>query len=511
MAIIIPSKSIYSVKNPKIRDNIISSVETNASRVKTNNEYDVSVWSNSYYSGFYNEETKKDVSAKNEDTSFSSGFDNDCAYYELTPTYLNLRDITISRVLKNSYIESIKYGTYKNEQNEEKPNISVTIYYTKKTTPIVSWFIKNAIRGNNFNLDVNLFNDKSNIIMGETKTEQLSTDFIEIKSSYFYKESTESGTTAYLDVANNTNIGDKNIIKFSENGNEISIYNALICCGYESYAVHAEEFRDEHIWDLDKYADDTFSGEYVQVIPKKVDISIKGNTIGIDLEDIVNTSGNGNNPFKQDGNELLQITNFIDKNKKLFVQPSKNNIGLNDNYVKKSITIVSFSLEELTSLKVGDVLYYESDSAEVIEVLQDVGRYMVKIARDGLFDKINEPIEVSVAGVMVTKQQQKVLEEYANGKETAVINCSISEYKDTNGNIVVNPKESGKMLIEEYDIVIPYKQGFLNGKQQEVPLSRYSNGEPKQFQVLGIKLHTSGVLRQELTLQEISQTTLQKQ
>ena len=48
MAIIIPSKSIYQLNNPKVRDNIIDKVFVDKTIVKPDNDYKVSVYNEDY-------------------------------------------------------------------------------------------------------------------------------------------------------------------------------------------------------------------------------------------------------------------------------------------------------------------------------------------------------------------------------------------------------------------------------------------------------------------------------
>jgi hypothetical protein len=50
------------------------------------------------------------------------------------------------------------------------------------------------------------------------------------------------------------------------------------------------------------------------------------------------------------------------------------------------------------------------------------------------------------------------------------------------------------------DIVIPYVFG-VGG--QDKPMSRYKDGSPKQFRVVGAKIFFSGATWQEVTLQEM--------
>lgn len=95
----------------------------------------------------------------------------------------------------------------------------------------------------------------------------------------------------------------------------------------------------------------------------------------------------------------------------------------------------------------------------------------------------------------------KTLTKYSNGKETATLLCSISDYYDKNGNkVIAIDNSTNKMCFRMYDEVEPYVFG-ANG--QDKPLSRNKDGSPKQFQVLGVKPIYDGAVWQELTLQEV--------
>jgi hypothetical protein len=109
----------------------------------------------------------------------------------------------------------------------------------------------------------------------------------------------------------------------------------------------------------------------------------------------------------------------------------------------------------------------------------------------------------------IERSYGKTQEEYSNGKETATIRCSIADYyeadKDgfpTKNKVISIDKSTGRMLFKEYDIVIPMVYG-ADGKDR--PMSKYKDGTPKQFRVLGVKPYYNGAVWQELYLQEIYQ------
>jgi hypothetical protein len=152
----------------------------------------------------------------------------------------------------------------------------------------------------------------------------------------------------------------------------------------------------------DVFGSTTFDvkGTYTEYNTEQLEITIYGNTIGIDLTDGTVDYGSGNKPHTLSGNELMQDSAVIGAKK-------------------------------------------------VTEWLAN-----------------------------------GVLNQYKQGKETAVLLCSIDD--DLN-------------FFELGAIVEPYVLG-ANGK--DVPMSRYPNSEPKQFVVVGTRIFYDGAVWQEITIQE---------
>jgi hypothetical protein len=111
-------------------------------------------------------------------------------------------------------------------------------------------------------------------------------------------------------------------------------------------------------------------------------------------------------------------------------------------------------------------------------------------------------VEVFVKDIAIVGFYSKTQYQYSNGKETAVIRCSIGDYYDESENKVISIDNSTKkMSFKENDEVIPM---VYNNNGEDQPISFYSGGEePKKFKVLGVKKYYDGAVWQELTLQEI--------
>ena len=102
----------------------------------------------------------------------------------------------------------------------------------------------------------------------------------------------------------------------------------------------------------------------------------------------------------------------------------------------------------------------------------------------------------------------KLVEKYRNGKETATILCSISDYYDYDdraNKVISIDNSTGKMSFKMYDQVIPMVYG-ADGKDR--PMSLYQDGTPKVFQVLGSKIYYDGAVWQELSLQEVDKNEI---
>jgi hypothetical protein len=93
----------------------------------------------------------------------------------------------------------------------------------------------------------------------------------------------------------------------------------------------------------------------------------------------------------------------------------------------------------------------------------------------------------------------QIIAEYANGKETATLLCSISNYYDENGN-QVKFDDGEDMTFNIYDEVVPM---VYDSSGIDVPMSATQYGQAKSFAVLGVEISYDGAVLQRLTLQEI--------
>lgn len=100
----------------------------------------------------------------------------------------------------------------------------------------------------------------------------------------------------------------------------------------------------------------------------------------------------------------------------------------------------------------------------------------------------------------IEKMYGNTQKQYANGKETAVIRCSIGDYYDGARRKIIDISDTTKpMKFSIGDEVMPMVYG-ADGK--DYPMSLYKDGTQKVFTVLMTKPYYDGAVWQELTLQE---------
>lgn len=119
------------------------------------------------------------------------------------------------------------------------------------------------------------------------------------------------------------------------------------------------------------------------------------------------------------------------------------------------------------------------------------GKNIVSLGSNELIQNTNTP--------NIANEYEAVINEWKNGKETATLLCSISDYYDTDGNKIISTESSDKMCFENRDIVVPY---ICNAQGADIPMSFTKSGEPKAFEVIGTRIYSDGAVWQELTLLE---------
>ena len=135
----------------------------------------------------------------------------------------------------------------------------------------------------------------------------------------------------------------------------------------------------------------------------------------------------------------------------------------------------------------GNVSFIENSSGDIVEGTSDKP---FSIDRNELLQE----------NTYLGELAKNIIDNYSNGKETATLLCSISDYYDESKNKVIAIDSTNKMCFRMYDEVIPYTFG---ADGEDKPLSKNKDGSPKHFKVLGVKPIYDGAVWQELTLQEV--------
>jgi hypothetical protein len=290
MAILIPSKNIYDMDNPKVRDNFIDSVSVEETEILPNNQYEISVYN----------ETFRNISKYLGDTQL----DGDMAYYkvgttiggvsiydyayaicQITPSYCDI-DVNIPILSQLSYISKLILG----KDKEDNSNIKISLIGTKTVSDVSATY--------------DITNKKLDDITHLSYVKEVDDGYIEIPN-YVEAETTNDYSLGYIkaykkiELEDKSNINDENISTIKNDTFNIPL--SYLLCGLTSYSLGAT--FDGQTEDLTIIS---VTGKEEVYTVKEVQISIYGNTIGISLQNGTVPYGDGNNPSTLQGNELLQ-------------------------------------------------------------------------------------------------------------------------------------------------------------------------------------------------------------
>ena len=412
MAIIIPSKNTYDRQNPKVRDNVIERIEVGAVEIVPDNKYEEPVANIVEYKKPTKGEPKADIIGDSASLGVGSQVYNTViAYIQGTPYYYDLT-IKIPLIKENSYISSLLLGV----DDNNNANIKYSVGGTIKTGEVTATLTRTGIGEKEVGI--------SNIVKG-TPTEKQST-FTNIPYGYSYSDKyggslAEAKATAKISFVedNIKEIEKANIV--IDNGKEYYQFDLRVIACVDIVKVGG---GDEYAYvDGYKTLNIESKGEYEEYLLEKIEVTIYGNTIGIDLQDktVYINGETAKKVHSVDGNELMQTSNYING-------------------------------ENGTKTNAIDKMYGDTQI------------------------------------------------DYARGKETATIRCSISDYYDGDQKVIAIDNSTGKMSFDIGDKVIPMVYG-ADGKDR--PMSTYQDGSAKVFQVLGSKIYYDGAVWQELYLQEV--------
>jgi hypothetical protein len=430
MPILIPSKNIYRKQNQKVRDNVIERIEVSAQEVLTDNEYGVSVYNKRFEltSDSKIEEITENYDSYTHSVSSSAGGYTASAYATAFAAYTAQKvfgtKILVNVLSDNHWVKKLMVGEKTDEYNNKENNIKHTLYgITKKgkcssKSTLASEVIDNII--------YDVPTEESEGVSHIELPKEISWEEV-FKNSGFVSTPHATIEVALKDLGNLSAVSYEKILI---DGKEFYSLDIKVLCDLRTIGMgrHGTSNTTE-TGSLTGFSTD-YEGEYIDYISTALEITINGDTIGIDLTDktVYINGETAKKVHSVSGNELMQTTNyFIDKD------------GVKHNAIEYAFS--------------------------------------------------------------------NVQAKYKDGKETATIRCDISDYYDydTKKKVICIKNSTGKMSFKEYDQVIPMVFG-ADGKDK--PMSLYSDGSPKIFQVLGTKICYDGAVWQELSLQEIDKSEI---
>ncbi len=312
MAIVIPSKNIYSINFDPVIDNSISKVEISANEPQiindTENVYSDNV--NANESGAIQTAQQSYCSFEN-DGSVTQYY---ASYISIKPIY-SKKKIKISKNSNNARIVEILTGINDNGDSNIKLLIDGMVERGRLVgTAQISnvTFNQNQSGMNYFNIDT--INITQKITESITKgTYTLFHSNKKYTNNYPYRP---NGKTIVAELTFQ-NIDNVLTVTDSSTNEEEFVFNLTILTGIEILKPTMRKQGGSIIYPLSQIDIvpqitfiNTFETSYYEIYsPNKISISFYGNTISVDLQDETVTIGNGNKVFSFDGNELIQTTN----------------------------------------------------------------------------------------------------------------------------------------------------------------------------------------------------------
>jgi hypothetical protein len=438
MAIIIPSSKIYAVDNPKVRNNVIERIEVYANNASIKNEYDKHIF-------------EEDFDTSDMWTLPNPAFTDVLSYYNYQTTshsyssaggyYVRALGAGVLPIYKELHFEipkiigNVLINKVKYGQSNGTNNIKTTITYEYAT-----W---NALP------TIELINQDASV------NESYNRYGLTSLYSYTYKDNKGiqkqellnlpscvelQGSVSSMPILSVTIGSDKTNVSTAKvvynEDKDLYEVDLTILCGFSSFKV---AFGKDFVRDENKLPIScgyfSTSGEY----PKKL-----GNNLGY------GTVADG----------------IIEEYKPLALNVSFYGNTLELNLKEETLYINGKTAKKVHSVERNELMQTTNYRGSLESLVDDFSRTQKK---------------------------------YKDGKETATIRCSISEYLDENGKLVISSKNADKMLFEHYDKVVPMVR---SGRRKELAMSYTADGLAKVFDVVGVRVFFDGAVWQELTLRE---------
>lgn len=470
MAIIIPSKNIYNVDNPKVRNNLVDNVNFKTKIISPQNEYEILVCSierpyvlEELSVENYGNHSEVTAEAYSQAMMRYSAKYSSCKFYYLDFSF------KLPIVKDNRYVSKI-YNEENDETDAQNQKKKISWSFIGRTSTTLATATSNYNRDNPIT---------SQLSYGETTT----TDF---QNMELPKIGFNSVGDDYIGIS----IKDNSSVNYTVNEN-FYLINGRILSSIEYNILRG----DQIVGNLQSPVSAPINGKKVLIETKEIQISVYGDTIGISLEDATLHYGGNKHPLSLSVSEIKQKTTATLNTESSAKFKIEDFDVLFDGVVTRITPLEGNFVEGLwvkstpiSSSPWSSVLYKDAYGYLSLKTTTSIGQ-------------LNEEIECYTEEYSSKYFSEKVIDRYKNGKETAEILCGINDYfSDVGDKVISDTGETGKMTFEIGDIVIPQT---LSANGVDAPLSRYENGNPKQFEVVGAKFIYDGAVWQELTLQEV--------
>ena len=516
MAIIIPSKNTYDRQNPKVRDNVIERIEVGAVEVSPNNDYETTVYNENvpiYLNGSWQEA----VDIYGNTAGVSDSYYQRGVFAGIKTYNIENYEIKIPKLKNNKYISKIYEKTNKDEENYIKTSLrykkyngtrNVTLLHEKapniNTSTIISKFLPATQK--------NLIISYGDIIYESHPVEEKTVDLIKdniVVEERIYAVGHDIELVAKVNGEDKTNLAKLDVDGTNENFYKLNI---SILVGYEKYYGTQEDSLQQSdgvlvpaIVYLNKPHTVQLTAE--KLVAEQLEITIYGDTIGIDLTDkTVYINGETQKKVHSvDGNELMQTSNYIkDKNENITEKAIENMYGETRKKYERG--------KETATIRCSISDYYEFGKQETIEnLIKTAKRNDINVSINYNSGSIGVIITVSVDKPYKLPINVNIKYKTTAGLKlstTATIKANKLSAKKT---LISNIKEiisyeailDIDMSFKLYDQVIPMVYG---ADGQDRPMSTYQDGSAKVFQVLGSKKFYDGAVWQELSLQEVDKS-----
>lgn len=529
MAIIIPSKNIYSKSNNKIADNNIQKIEVNATEIKFENIKNSTAYSETIRD--YTPITKTSVVLDFAEKTIGSVF-NIVGIKAFNPTFIE-KTITIPKVTFDRFAKEL----YSGQDSDSINYINVVVQAQK--------YIGNATGIININTSEILDISSSNI-------QKDNTVYISSQSfKYSYTLSDDSELTASVSTIDTSNVSTQEF--YSDENNYYIDLSILV--GFEKIGLFGTETYSEGTG----YPIVNGTGVYEKYEFIQAEITFNGEIIKVTASDSQLSYGTNNkNTFSIQGNELMQTTNYTSNGIGLIESNVTNTIeqysngketavlrcDIGDYYDEennailfvpktskeiKAINNIKISVDKGSVLEQAEIVYDNvsnlyiptsivtndsgnatmsnfyfivdsNQNATIHSIDLDDDRYYVHISTDKLLD-YDLYCRLSIyanTGFEYTDQKATIFAKLPAKQSSVNIWTPINLTLTHTLSYEVLEKFV-RAVFQEGDIVIPMVRN-KNGIDE--PMSRNSDNSAKYFEVLSTNIYSSGVVWQELKLQE---------